>query len=59
MPEKAKQTELKVLECPPDCGFMVRSHDESEIVELARQHAKKIHKMDITDKELREMIRKA
>lgn len=58
MPEKTK-AELKELACPPDCGFMVRSHDEKEIIEMARQHAKKIHKMDVTDKELKGMIRKA
>ncbi|MDI6802178.1 MAG: DUF1059 domain-containing protein [Thermodesulfovibrionales bacterium] len=45
MTEKAK---LKQLACPPECGFMVRSHDEKEIVEIALQHAKKIHKMEIS-----------
>jgi predicted small metal-binding protein len=50
---------MKQLECPPDCGFMVRSHDEKEILEMAKNHAKNIHKMKISDKELKEMIRPA
>jgi hypothetical protein len=31
---------LKKIECEPKCGFMVRSHDEKELVELAIKHAK-------------------
>jgi predicted small metal-binding protein len=55
----AEKAPLKQLECPPECGFMVRSHDEKEIVEIARQHAEKIHKMTMSDKELKEMIKSA
>lgn len=59
MAVKVKKAELKQLECPPECGFMVRSQDEKEIIEMAKQHARKSHKMTITDKELKEMIRSA
>ncbi len=44
---------LKKVECDPKCGFMVRSHDEKEIIELVTQHAKKSHNMTITEKEVR------
>jgi predicted small metal-binding protein len=54
-----QKEQLKQLECPPECGFMVRSHDEKEIMEIVKQHAKKIHKMTMKDKEIKEMIKSA
>ena len=54
MPEK-----LKVVECDPKCGFLVRGHDEKEIVEIALRHAKDFHKMAITEKEVKGMLRDA
>jgi predicted small metal-binding protein len=50
---------LKKLECDPKCGFAVQSHDEKEIVEIAVQHAKKLHNMKITEKDAKEMIKDA
>jgi predicted small metal-binding protein len=51
--------DLKKIECAPKCGFMVRSHDEKEIVELAIQHAKKSHNETLSEKEAKEMIANA
>ncbi len=50
---------LKKIECDPKCGFMVQSHDEKEVVDIAMQHAKKSHKMNITEKELKGMMKEA
>jgi predicted small metal-binding protein len=50
---------LKSITCDPTCGFMVRSHDEREVMDLAKQHVKKAHKMKTTDKELRAMVKSA
>lgn len=50
---------LKKIECDPMCGFMIRSHDEKELVEVAKQHLKKIHKMKLSDKEAKERIKPA
>lgn len=50
---------LKKVECDPKCGFMIRSHDEKEIIELAMQHAKKSHNMTITEKEIKGMMKDA
>jgi predicted small metal-binding protein len=50
---------LKKIECDPKCGFMVRSHDEKEIVEITTQHAKKSHNMTITEKDVRDMLKTA
>ncbi len=51
--------QLKKIECPAPCNFSVKSHDEKEIVELTRQHAKKQHNMTITEQDARKMIRPA
>ena len=50
---------LKKIECDSTCGFMVRSHDEKELVEIAMQHAKKFHDMTVTEKDARAMIEDA
>jgi predicted small metal-binding protein len=50
---------LKKIECDPKCGFLVRSHDEKEIIEIATQHAKKSHNMAITEKDVKGMLKDA
>lgn len=48
---------LKEIECDPKCGFKIRSHDEKEVIEIAMQHAKKSHKMKISEKDLKGMMK--
>ena len=50
---------LKKVECDPKCGFMVRSHDEKEIIEIVTQHAKKSHKMTIAEKDIKATMKDA
>jgi len=50
---------LKKLECDPKCGFSVKSHDESEVIKIALEHAKTHHNMTMTEKEAREMLEDA
>ena len=50
---------LKQIECEPKCGFLVRSHDEKELVRIGIEHAKKAHDMDVTEKEAKEMMKAA
>jgi len=50
---------LKKVECDPKCGFMIQSHDEKEIVAIATAHAKKSHKMTITAKDVKAMMKDA
>jgi len=52
-------TALKQVECDPKCGFMIRSHDEKEVIEIAKEHAKKSHNMTITEKEIKAMMKNA
>lgn len=48
---------FKKVECDPPCGFTVKSHDEREVIELVKQHAKKAHKMDLAEKDIRGKIK--
>jgi len=50
---------LKKVECEPKCGFLIRSHDEREIIEIATKHAKLAHSMAITEKDVRGMLKDA
>jgi predicted small metal-binding protein len=50
---------LKEIECEPTCGFMIRSHDEKELIELMTRHAKKSHNMRISEKDIREKMKAA
>lgn len=34
---------LKRIVCDPDCGFMVQSHNEDEVMHMGEEHAKNIH----------------
>ena len=48
---------LKSVTCPPDCGFMCRSHDEKELTTIVKAHAKKAHNMSYSDKEIKGMMK--
>lgn len=50
---------LKKIECDPKCGFLIRSHDEKEVITIALKHAKESHNMTMTEKEARDMLENA
>ena len=52
-----KMGPLKSVSCDPTCGFMCRSHDEKELTSIVKSHAKKVHKMEMTDKQVKEMMK--
>jgi predicted small metal-binding protein len=54
-----KKDILKKIECDSSCGFMIRSHNEEEMVEMAMKHAKQSHKMDLSVKDVKAMIEDA
>ena len=54
-----RATALTKVERDPKCGFMIRSHDEKEVIRIAIEHAKKSHNMTITEKEVRDMMENA
>lgn len=47
---------MKKIECDPMCGFMVRSHDEKEAMQVATTHAKNMHKMDVSEGDMRKRL---
>jgi predicted small metal-binding protein len=50
---------LKMASCDPMCGFSVTSHDDAEILAMVKEHAKKHHKKEMTDAEVKAMIKPA
>ncbi len=55
--EEAAMGPVKSVSCDDKCGFMVRSRSEKEIISVVKNHVKKVHKMEATDKEIRAMIK--
>ncbi|MGV8056911.1 MAG: DUF1059 domain-containing protein [Smithellaceae bacterium] len=49
--------DLKKIECAPACGFTVQSHDEKELIDITKQHAKKYHDKTVTDEDVKKMMK--
>jgi predicted small metal-binding protein len=45
---KAMAKEIECKEAGLDCPFMLRTESDDELVSFTQQHAKKVHKMDIS-----------
>ena len=45
---------LKEIDCSPDCGFMVRSHKEEEVIHMSMKHVEEQHPdMHIGEEDMR------
>jgi predicted small metal-binding protein len=55
--EESSMGALKSVSCDDKCGFMVRSRSEKEITSVVKNHAKKVHKMEMTDKQIKDMMK--
>lgn len=44
---------LVQVECPPECGFLVRSHDEHELIDIVLSHATNVHEVEYTASDVR------
>ena len=55
--KKEEKQALKSVSCDPTCGFMVRSHDEAELSGIVKEHAKKVHNMDMSDAQIKGMMK--
>jgi len=49
--------ELCFIDCGPECGFKVQSHDEKEVITIAMKHAKEKHNMDVAETQLKSMVK--
>ena len=44
------------IDCAHEDGFMVQSEDETEAMEMIKQHARQKHDMDLSDDDARDMM---
>ena len=54
------KTEMKGLysvTCDPMCGFKVTSHDQAELTDIVKMHAKRHHNKDVTEAEVKSMMK--
>ncbi|MFC7134158.1 MULTISPECIES: DUF1059 domain-containing protein [Salinibaculum] len=51
--------EVRCRDAGMDCDFMVRSENESELIEFVQQHARDAHGMDIRRADVRDMLTEA
>jgi len=49
--------QLFEIDCDPQCGFMVRSHDKSETVEAAMKHVKDAHGKEVSQEDTEKMVK--
>jgi len=58
MAKGAKMTgPLYSVSCDPDCGFMIRSHDQKEVSDAAIKHMMKAHNKKVTAKDVKALIK--
>ena len=48
---------VKSISCGAECGFMVKSRSEKELISFTKKHVKVIHHKKLTDNEVKEMIK--
>lgn len=48
---------LKEIDCSPECGFMIRSHNEHEVVQMATQHVKEAHHKNPSEQDMKKSMR--
>lgn len=47
---------LMQVSCAPECGFMIQSHDEKELMEMVKTHAYNAHQMKMSDEEVKDKM---
>lgn len=55
--DKATDTQLFQVDCAPDCGFMVRSSDKAEVINMTKKHAAEKHdEIEMTNEQVEEIV---
>ena len=44
------------VNCSQDDGFVIRSNDETEVIQHVKQHASEMHDMELSDDDARDMM---
>lgn len=53
------EKEMMKISCPPECGFELKSHDESELLDLVEIHARNFHSdMGYTREDLKNIVQR-
>ena len=56
--KQAKPVTMKYVSCTQSgCGFWAKSHSAKELRYIMKRHAKKYHKTELTDKQLKDMVK--
>ena len=42
--------------CEPECGFVVQSHDQEEVIGFTKAHLRTAHNKNMSDSEVEEMM---
>ena len=54
----SKPPTMKFVSCTqPGCGFWAKSHSRKELQSMMKRHSKRHHKIELTDKQLKEMVK--
>ena len=53
---KDEMGKMKSYMCSEDCGFMVQSPDEEEVMSATKMHGKKHHNLEMTDEMVKEKM---
>jgi predicted small metal-binding protein len=57
--KSTKPPTMKFVSCnQTGCGFWAKSHSAKELRYIMKRHAKKYHKTELADKQLKEMVKK-
>lgn len=57
--KQTKPPTMKFVSCSQvGCGFWAKSHSAKELRYIMKRHAKKYHKTELADKQLKEMVKK-
>ena len=44
------------VECP--CGAVLKAHDQGELIAKVKAHGKEVHDLDMTDEQIKEMVKR-
>ncbi len=51
------KTKLVRVECDPMCGFIIQSHDKSEVKKYTVEHVKNSHNKEMSDKDVEKAMK--
>ncbi len=56
--KSTKPPTFKYVACSqPGCGFWAKSHSRKELQSIIKRHSKRHHKVDLTDKQVKDMVK--